>query len=183
MKPLRLSFARQQRLQRLHVGNVGSKNEKRGQHKVPHFAAPNAHRVAFAHVAHRFPVLFFPLSIARTNRKHVGIVGNVGNSTHLHIDGDRLDAVPENVSAGTARVPVLRRSVIGMDTTQAEPRVYSRRQAAAILGVKETTMARWAAQGRGPVYSRSGDRRGRVWYTPADVAQWLDARKTTSRSS
>jgi hypothetical protein len=113
----------------------------------------------------------------------VGVVGNVGNSTHLHIDGDRLDAAPENVSAGTARVPVLRRSVIGMDTTQAEPRVYSRRQAAAILGVKETTMARWAAQGRGPVYSRSGDRRGRVWYTPADVAQWLDARKTTSRSS
>lgn len=120
---------------------------------------------------------------ARTNRKVVGNVGNVGNSTHLHIGRHRNDDVSENVSAGTARPTGLRRTVIDMDASHTEPRVYSRAQAAAILGVAETTMARWATQGRGPAYSRSGNRRGRVWYTPDDVARWIESRKATTRSS
>lgn len=130
-----------------------------------------------------FRFVFNSYVFARTNRKVVGNVGIVGNSTHLHIDTRRGVDVSENVSARSARVPGLRRTVVFMDAQPTEPRVYSRAQAAAILGVAETTMARWATQGRGPAYSRSGSRRGRVWYTPDDVARWIESRKATTRSA
>lgn len=61
-------------------------------------------------------------------------------------------------------------------THTAEARVYSRREAAAILGITPTTLSRWAAQGRGPIYSRSGDCRGRVWYRGPEIERWLQAR-------
>ena len=57
-----------------------------------------------------------------------------------------------------------------------EARVYSRREAATMLGITPTTLARWAAQGRGPAYSRSGDRRGRVWYRGPEIERWLQSR-------
>jgi hypothetical protein len=40
-------------------------------------------------------------------------------------------------------------------------------------GITPTTLARWAAQGRGPACSRSGDRRGRVWYRGPEIELWL----------
>ena len=61
-------------------------------------------------------------------------------------------------------------------THTAEARVYSRREAAAILGITPTTLSRWAAQGRGPIYSRSGPRRGRVWYRGPEIERWLQSR-------
>lgn len=61
-------------------------------------------------------------------------------------------------------------------THTTDARVYSRAEAAAILGVKITTMAHWAMQGRGPAYARSGPHRGRVWYRAADLDRWLQSR-------
>ena len=61
-------------------------------------------------------------------------------------------------------------------THTTEARVYSRREAAAMLGITPTTLSLWAAQGRGPVYSRSGDRRGRVWYCGPEIERWLQSR-------
>lgn len=53
----------------------------------------------------------------------------------------------------------------------------SRRDAAAFLGVTTGTLARWAVQGKGPRYARSGKTRGKVWYSVADLAAWLEAHK------
>jgi hypothetical protein len=48
--------------------------------------AREKHRSAHvAHDAHVFPVEKCFRDVWRANRKVVGIVGNVGNSTHLHI--------------------------------------------------------------------------------------------------
>lgn len=57
---------------------------------------------------------------------------------------------------------------------------YSRREAASFLGVTTTTMARWAQQGRGPRYARSGDTRGKVWYALADLEAWLEEHKRSA---
>lgn len=61
----------------------------------------------------------------------------------------------------------------------AVPQAYSRRQAAAILGLSEHTLARMAKDRRGPAYSRSGPRRGRALYAPADLAAWLEQTKVS----
>lgn len=53
----------------------------------------------------------------------------------------------------------------------------SRRDAAAFLGITTGTLARWAVQGKGPRYARSGKTRGKVWYSPADLTAWLEAHK------
>jgi transposase len=67
-----------------------------------------------------------------------------------------------------------------MNATHAtDARIYSRAEAAAILGVKISTMAHWAMQGRGPAYARSGSYRGRVWYRAADLDRWLQSRSVT----
>lgn len=64
-----------------------------------------------------------------------------------------------------------------MNATQAtDSRVYSRAEAAAILGVTPTTLAHWAMEGRGPAYARSGPHRGRVWYRACDLDRWLQSR-------
>lgn len=63
--------------------------------------------------------------------------------------------------------------------TAPEADVLSRRQAAERLGVKPTTLARWAQQGRGPAYSLSGERKGRAYYTAAAIAEWLESRRRT----
>jgi hypothetical protein len=65
-----------------------------------------------------------------------------------------------------------------MQTPEAD--VLSRRQAAARLGVKPATMARWAMQGRGPAYSLTGNRKGRALYSAATIAEWLESRRRTA---
>lgn len=55
----------------------------------------------------------------------------------------------------------------------------TREQAAAYLSVAPKTLARWAAQSRGPRYARSGDRRGRCWYAVRDLDAWLESRKVS----
>lgn len=69
-----------------------------------------------------------------------------------------------------------------MNTPHADATIYTRAQAAAMLGITPTTLSRWAQQGRGPAYARSGETRGRVWYTPADVMAWIETRKPGARA-
>ncbi len=66
-----------------------------------------------------------------------------------------------------------------MHVTIDEPKVYSRFEAAKLLGLSVSSLARMAKQGRGPAYCRSGDVRGRVWYRPQDLAEWLESRRRT----
>ncbi len=47
---------------------------------------------------------------------------------------------------------------------------YTRRELAALLGLKGQTLAAWACRGRGP---RARKRRGRVLYHALDVESWL----------
>lgn len=85
--------------------------------------------------------------------------------------------MPANARRVTAWFVGVIGSVDVMNATPAtDARIYSRREAAAILGVTPTTLAHWAMQGRGPAYSRSGPHRGRVWYRPADLDRWLQSR-------
>ena len=58
--------------------------------------------------------------------------------------------------------------------------VLTRREAAARLGVTTRTLDRWAMQGRGPAYSRTGGIRGRALYTSATIAEWLESRRRTA---
>ena len=60
---------------------------------------------------------------------------------------------------------------------------YSRVEAARRLSLAPATLKRLAAEGRGPRYSRTGDVRGRCLYSAADLAAWLESRKTTPRAS
>ena len=64
--------------------------------------------------------------------------------------------------------------------TAPEADVLSRRQAAERLGVRPTTLARWAQQGRGPAYSLTGNRKGRALYSAATIAAWLESRQRTA---
>jgi len=66
-----------------------------------------------------------------------------------------------------------------MHVTIDEPKVYSRRQAAELLGLSVSSLAKMAKEGRGPTYCRSGDVRGRVWYRPVDLSDWLESRRQT----
>lgn len=49
----------------------------------------------------------------------------------------------------------------------------TRREAAAFLKVKETTLANWARLGKGPRFARSSDRRGKVWYRLEELERYL----------
>jgi hypothetical protein len=60
---------------------------------------------------------------------------------------------------------------------------YTRAEAAQRLGLSTATLKRYAATGRGPAFARTGDKRGRVIYTAADLAAWLESRKQVPRAS
>lgn len=62
-----------------------------------------------------------------------------------------------------------------------ELETYSRVEAAARLGVSPITLKKWAAEGKGPAYSRTGAVRGKTIYSAADLAAWLAENKTTPR--
>jgi hypothetical protein len=61
--------------------------------------------------------------------------------------------------------------------TATDTRPLSREQAAAYLGTSINTLAGWAARRIGPRYSRSGLRRGKVWYFQRDLDEWLESRQ------
>jgi len=69
-----------------------------------------------------------------------------------------------------------------MPTMLPELETYSRAEAAARLGVATSTLKRWAIEGRGPAYSRTGAVKGKAIYSAADLAAWLAANKTTPRA-
>lgn len=56
------------------------------------------------------------------------------------------------------------------------PLTLTATEVASILHVTPTALARWRAEGRGPRWARTGDRKGRVIYRSSDVDAWLDAR-------
>jgi predicted DNA-binding transcriptional regulator AlpA len=58
-----------------------------------------------------------------------------------------------------------------------EAEVLTRAQAAARLGLSPKTLKRYASEGRGPRYCRTGDVRGRVMYRVSDIAEWLEQRR------
>jgi hypothetical protein len=60
--------------------------------------------------------------------------------------------------------------------TIAPDKPLSREEAAEYLGLSPITLQCWAAQGAGPTYSRSGEKRGRVWYRRADLDRWIESR-------
>ena len=62
-----------------------------------------------------------------------------------------------------------------------ELEIYTRAEAARRLGLSEGTLKRYAVEGRGPRYSRTGDVRGKTIYSATDLAEWLAARKTAPR--
>lgn len=64
-----------------------------------------------------------------------------------------------------------------------ELETYSRPEAARRLGVAAGTLKRWAAEGRGPRYARTGKVKGKAIYSAADLAAWLAEHKTTPRAS
>jgi hypothetical protein len=61
--------------------------------------------------------------------------------------------------------------------TATDTRPLSRDEAAAYLGTTVNTLAGWAARRIGPRYSRSGSRRGKVWYRVCDLDAWLESRQ------
>ena len=69
-----------------------------------------------------------------------------------------------------------------MHTALPELETYSRAEAARRLGVAAGTLKRWASAGRGPRYSRTGDKRGRCLYAASDLIEWLAERKTSPRA-
>jgi len=58
---------------------------------------------------------------------------------------------------------------------------YTREEAARRLSLAPATLKRLAAEGKGPAYSRSGERKGKCLYAAADLAAWAEARKTRPR--
>lgn len=114
--------------------------------------------------------------IRRTNGFSIGVVGNVGNGSspsRRMVAG--VEISPPTICKGRGVV----RSVKGMHTinTVCDARPMSREEAAAYLGTSANTLAGWAARRIGPRYSRSGSRRGKVWYRVADLDAWLESRQ------
>lgn len=64
-------------------------------------------------------------------------------------------------------------------TFAAVEKTYTRTEAAARLGLAPATLARWASrkQRKGPRYSRTGDKCGRVLYRESDLLAWLESRR------
>ena len=58
---------------------------------------------------------------------------------------------------------------------------YTREEAARRLSLAPATLKRLAAEGKGPRYSRSGERKGKCLYAAADLAAWAESHKTTPR--
>lgn len=57
-----------------------------------------------------------------------------------------------------------------------ELELFTRAEAARRLGLSPATLKRYAVEGRGPRYTRTGDVRGRVMYRASDLIEWLEQR-------
>ena len=67
---------------------------------------------------------------------------------------------------------------------QPELELFTRPEAARRLGLSPATLKRYAVEGRGPRYTRTGDVRGRVMYRACDLIEWLEQRSVNpSRTS
>jgi hypothetical protein len=66
-----------------------------------------------------------------------------------------------------------------MHVSMPELDLYTRDEAARVCRLAPGTLKRLASEGRGPRYSRSGEKRGRCLYAAADLIQWLAERKTS----
>lgn len=70
-----------------------------------------------------------------------------------------------------------------MHVTMPELEIFSRAEAARRLGLSAATLKRYATTGQGPTYMRTGDRKGRVMYSAADLAAWLRSRRVVNKQS
>ena len=61
----------------------------------------------------------------------------------------------------------------------ANPYSFSKKQAAAFLGVSEPTLDRWRKDGSAPAHAILG---GRVKFAMSDLIAWLESRKVERRS-
>jgi hypothetical protein len=69
-----------------------------------------------------------------------------------------------------------------VSTTASNPTEYlRRREAAEYLNVAESTLAHWAWLGTGPRFSRTGDKRGVVTYSLADLRAWRESRRVAGK--
>ena len=59
------------------------------------------------------------------------------------------------------------------------PKVVAAREAARIVGLSESTLAKLRLNGNGPVYCKLGRR---VVYRPSDLEQWLQSRTARDTS-
>ena len=59
-----------------------------------------------------------------------------------------------------------------LDTKSAAPRI----------GVSPGTLENWRVQGVGPKFIKTGGKRGRVLYDPADIEAWKEANRFQSTS-
>jgi predicted DNA-binding transcriptional regulator AlpA len=67
-----------------------------------------------------------------------------------------------------------------MDTAMPEaPKVLTAKEAAKLVGLSESTLAKLRLNGNGPVYCKLGRR---VVYRPSDLDQWLQSRTTRDTS-
>jgi hypothetical protein len=55
------------------------------------------------------------------------------------------------------------------------PRLLSRKQAAARLGLAVATLEAWVFRGKGPSFIRTGPERGKVFYQADELDRWQRA--------
>jgi predicted DNA-binding transcriptional regulator AlpA len=66
----------------------------------------------------------------------------------------------------------------------ASPKVISNDEAAALIGIKPSTLKFWRHKGRGPNFVKLGEaKQAGVAYVETDVIEWRDARKFASTSA
>jgi hypothetical protein len=53
-----------------------------------------------------------------------------------------------------------------------KPRLLSRKQAAARLGLAVSTLEAWVFRGKGPSFIRTGPERGKVFYQADELDRW-----------
>jgi hypothetical protein len=64
-------------------------------------------------------------------------------------------------------------------TQETRAQLLTPKQAAARYGFGVSTMAKWRIEGGGPAYLKV---RRSVYYTPEDIAAWLDSKRVISTS-
>ena len=69
---------------------------------------------------------------------------------------------------------------LGVNMQNAQNQIWTPKQAAAWLGLSESTMAKQRLTGSGPVYIKLGARR--VGYREADLEAWVQANRCRSTS-